>query len=52
MQRALESLAGQMQAVREGLCTLSEAFIEESGKHHRRILQVRQPTHNCNPFES
>ena len=40
MQRALENLFAQTQAVREGLSTLSEAFIEESGKHHQRILQV------------
>ena len=42
MQRALENLFGQVQAVREGLSTLSEAFIEESGKHHQRIVQVRR----------
>jgi hypothetical protein len=47
MQCALESLVGQMQAVREGLCTLSEAFIEESGKHHHRISQVTLATRPC-----
>jgi hypothetical protein len=37
---ALESLFTQVQAVREGLATLSEAFIEESSKHHQRMLRV------------
>jgi hypothetical protein len=41
MHAALESLFQQVQAVREGLATLSEAFIEESSKQHKRMLQVR-----------
>ena len=41
MHGALESLFSQVQAVREGLATLSEAFVEESSKQHQRMLQVR-----------
>lgn len=45
---ALESLFSQMQTVREGLATLSETFMEETGKQHHRISQVlRWEAYTC-----
>ena len=48
MQGALENLFSQVQAVREGLATLSEAFLEESSKQHQRLLQVCISLHSKN----
>jgi hypothetical protein len=52
MQGALESLFTQVQAIREGLAALSEAFIEESGKQQQRISQVRNVPRSCRTVQA